>query len=127
MHGMQAGLVLACVLVGCTGRDAAVVAPTPDGEATGLPQPRVPQHDVPPPASPTTGVASTPAGTSAATGKRMDARLDGFGPLTLGMEMTAAGQAWPGLFDSLPRMAEGVCFNANPGGVDAAVFQRDVR
>ena len=48
--------------------------------------------------------------------------MDGFGPLTLGMPMTAAGQAWPGLFDSLPRMAEGVCFNANPGGVALPYF-----
>lgn len=47
----------------------------------------------------------------------MDARLDGFGPLKLGIDMTAAGQAWPGVFDSLPRMAEGICFHANPAGL----------
>ena len=52
----------------------------------------------------------------------MDARLDGFGPLTLGMDMTAAGQAWPGLFDSMPRMAEGACFSTNPAGVDLPYF-----
>jgi hypothetical protein len=31
--------------------------------------------------------------------------------------MTAAGQAWPGVFDSLPRMPEGICFHANPAGL----------
>ena len=122
MHGAQAGLVLACALVACTGRDDAALAPSRNGEARAEPQPHPPR--APRPASSTAGLASpqAPAPAPADTGKRLDARLDGFGSLTLGMPMTAAGQAWPGLFDSLPRMAEGVCFNADPGGVALPYF-----
>jgi hypothetical protein len=114
MRGAPAVLVLACVLAGCSTRDDRATAADKDG--TG----RAPRQDAeaqsggasPPAARPT-----SPTLNAAAKPKRFDARLDGFGPLTLGMDMTAAGQAWPGVFDRLPRMPEGICFHASPAGL----------
>ncbi len=113
MHVVPATLLLACVLAGCSTRDDVTAAPNTDGQVQ-EPRPARASSDValPPAAQPTSSTS-----TATAIGKRFEARLDGFGPLTLGMDMTAAGQAWPGVFDSLPRMAEGVCFHASPAGL----------
>ena len=114
MRGAPAVLLLACVLAGCGTRDDLTTAPDQVGHAQANQEKARPATSpVSPPApQPTSSTSKT-----AAIGKRFDARLDGFGPLTLGMDMTAAGQAWPGVFDSLPRMPEGICFHANPAGL----------
>ncbi len=113
MRGGPAALLLACVLAGCSTRDDTTAAPNLDVRVQEDPGVRpAPSPTLPPASQPT-----SPTSNTAAVGKRSDARLDGFGPLTLGMDMTSAGQAWPGVFDSLPRMPEGICFHANPPGL----------
>lgn len=113
-HRAPVALVVAGALAACSGGGGAPGAPSHEGDAA-PPQSRVPQH-APHQATQSASPASDPTPRPPATGKH-DARLDGFGPLTLGMDMTAAGQAWPGVFDSLPRLAEGVCFHASPAGL----------
>lgn len=55
------------------------------------------------------------------------ARLDGFGPLRLGMNIAQAERAWPGLFDGMPRPSPDACFFANGGdrGVPYFAFMFD--
>lgn len=52
----------------------------------------------------------------------MTARLDGFGPLRLGMDAAEASRAWPGLLDAAPGAARGACVSVNPVGVDLPYF-----
>ena len=68
-----------------------------------------------------TGASAAPAaaGVARAAGARGDmrARLDGFGPLRLGMSVDEAERAWPGLFASLPGgPPQTGCFHANGAG-----------
>lgn len=106
MHNGLRALLLGGVLAGCSAHEGSR---------------RAPQRSDNSPSSAASNAAQAPrawpAATAATTGKPLDARLDGFGVLTLGMDMTAAGQAWPGVFDRLPRMAEGVCFHTSPPGL----------
>ena len=106
MRGAPAAMLLACAVAGCSAHDDR-------GVASGQERPVNANASSPAPAA----QPATPTSHAAAIGKRHDARLDGFGPLTLGMDMTTAGQAWPGVFDRLPRMPEGICFHANPPGL----------
>ena len=108
-------LALACALAlaGCAGHEDSTpsAVPAPAGQEGAAP-PRA--GDQPSPAGPVPG--ASPAAVA------LGARLDGFGPLTLGMSIEQAGQAWPGLFNNLPRLAAGACFHANPGGDELAYF-----
>lgn len=106
MHGRRLALLLASMLAGCSAHEKHTALPhrSDDAARDGQSQPPAPHR-------------ASPATQAATAGELVDARLDGFGALTLGMDMTAAGQAWPGVFDRLPRMAEGICFHTTPPGL----------
>ena len=101
----------ALALAACAGREVATSVPA-TGADTEAHQQRSP---VPSRAR----ASASPPDPAAIT---RDARLNGFGPLALGMSIEQAGQAWPGLFNNLPRLAAGACFHANTGGPELTYF-----
>jgi hypothetical protein len=104
------------VLAGCGGerpatRDGATTprneaAPAPEGAA----MPATTSPSVLPPAPDTIGAQVDPAVS------QRDARLDGFGPLRLGMTAAQAEAAWPGLFARMQGVASRRdCFHVSTG------------
>lgn len=113
MHGAPAALLLAGALAACGGDDVPAAAPTPAVRPATTAAAQTPAPRPPPPA---------PHARPPLAAQRADARLDGFGPLRLGMDISAAAQAWPGLFDSVPPAAGGACFHASPASLGLPYF-----
>lgn len=115
---MAGSVIAACAAVALAACDAGPANEAARETGTAAPAPQAPARDtapaVRPPASPAPAAPAPKDDAPVASG---DARLDGFGPLRLGMPAAEAEAAWPGLLDGTGRgTTRRDCFHASVPG-----------